>query len=169
MNLDRYQALAAGTAVYPTLTTEMGTTNPFYAALGLIGESLEFESAPDDVDELGDVLWYAAILSMELGFSLNNVYGLGWERVAHRGMRQDSLLHLAAEVAEPIKKLWRDGPSLKHKLSVKDSLADMMVLIENTANADPLGVELQTVCDRNLAKLASRKDRGVLSGDGSSR
>ena len=169
MQPDEYQQAAIATAIYPASSSGIGKHNPFYSALGLIGEALEAEASPGDIDELGDVLWYVATLSNELGFKLSEIIHLGQERSRYQGMRGGSLLYLAAEVAEPMKKLWRDGSDLKKDLAIKDCLADMMVLIEAMANAHPHIGGLAAVCDRNLAKLASRKDRGVLSGDGSSR
>jgi NTP pyrophosphatase (non-canonical NTP hydrolase) len=78
MTLNDYQQLAANTAVYPKA---IGLT---YTLLGLAGEAgelcnkykkhLRSDSEPDRnvlADELGDVLWYAAMVAIELGLPLD--------------------------------------------------------------------------------------------------
>ena len=85
MELNQYQMESRRTALYP----EVGN-NPIYPTLGLVGESGEVadkvkkiirdkngifdnESKQDIKLELGDVLWYVAQLTTELGFDLEDV------------------------------------------------------------------------------------------------
>lgn len=84
MTLNEYQEIARQTAVYPD---EHRIT---YPSLGLASEAGEvagkvkkvlrdhdgnFDSNQKDAikDELGDVLWYVAVLAAEIGFSLDDV------------------------------------------------------------------------------------------------
>lgn len=166
MNLDQYQEAAKATVTYPDALTPIGQRNPFYLALGLIGEVHEFESSEFDLDELGDVLWYVAMLATEFGWKLSALLELG---LARRDERTKAGYYLkgksgtAASIAEPIKKLWRDGDSEKHRESIKNALADLMYSIEMSTGW------IEQVCDRNIAKLTSRAERGVLHGSGDHR
>lgn len=80
--LDEYQSLALRTAM--GLDNQQGMIE--YSALGLTGEAGEaaeivkkvyYHGHPLDRDalknELGDVLWYAAVMAHALGFSLSEV------------------------------------------------------------------------------------------------
>ena len=82
MNFNEYQKLARSTAVYPE------EYKVIYPALGLCGEAGEVaekikktirgDSSLDEVSgniagELGDVLWYLAILADDLGFDLDKI------------------------------------------------------------------------------------------------
>lgn len=85
LSLREYQKEALGTAVYPGRGN-----NVVYAALGLAGESGEVANKVKKVlrddggafteerkqqvaDEVGDVLWYAAVLASELGVDLETI------------------------------------------------------------------------------------------------
>ena len=82
MNFNEYQKLARSTAIYPK------ESKVIYPALGLCGEAGEVadkikktirgDSSLVDVtgrlaDELGDVLWYLAILADDLGLPLEDI------------------------------------------------------------------------------------------------
>ena len=84
MTLDEYQEIARRTALYPE---DQRIT---YPALGLASEAGEVAGKVKKVlrdqggdfdqgqreaikDELGDVLWYVAVLAAEVGFSLDDV------------------------------------------------------------------------------------------------
>ena len=99
MDLNHYQKKACKTAQYP----DVGT-NPIYPTLGLAGEAGEVadkvKKVLRDRDgvfdemvkksiklELGDVLWYVALLSMELGFDLEEVAQANIEKLASRSKR----------------------------------------------------------------------------------
>lgn len=84
MDIDDYQAAALSTAIYPNRHSIFGIA---YCALGLNGEAGEvaekikkaLRDSDGDVDveatkkELGDTLWYAAVLADELGLKLSDV------------------------------------------------------------------------------------------------
>ena len=99
MNFEEYQKLSRETAVYPDRDN-----NFVYPTLGLAGESGEvaekikkvFRDNNEIIDEarkkelekeLGDVLWYLAQLSTELGLSFDDVACLNIEKLASRKKR----------------------------------------------------------------------------------
>ena len=81
LTLSEYQTRAHGTSIYPD------SYRIVYPALGLTGEAGEvankvkklirdgdtFELRQSIVDELGDVLWYAAALASDLGCDLGDI------------------------------------------------------------------------------------------------
>ena len=92
MYLSQYQKQAAETAIYPKNKALE------YLALGLVGEAGEVANkikkvirdgtSPNNVrDELGDVLWYLAMLSTELGYSLDTVADKNLWKLANRKER----------------------------------------------------------------------------------
>jgi NTP pyrophosphatase (non-canonical NTP hydrolase) len=72
----------------------------------------------------------------------------------------------AGEVAEKIKKYYRDGHQLDRDLIVKE-LGDVLWYL--SALASGLDIELDEVAEMNIEKLASRKERNVLHGEGDNR
>lgn len=76
----------------------------------------------------------------------------------------------AGEVAEKVKKVLRDNagcflPELKHKIALE--LGDVMWYA--AALAKDLGYTLEDICNINLNKLADRKLRDKIHGDGDNR
>tara|TARA_Y100001968_G_C19151594_1_gene616442 strand:- start:283 stop:612 length:330 start_codon:yes stop_codon:yes gene_type:complete len=99
MDLNHYQKQSRTTALYP----DVGS-NAIYPTLGLVGESGEvadkvkkilrdkngiFDSDSKEAIklELGDVLWYIAQLSTELGFDLNDVADSNLKKLKSRSLR----------------------------------------------------------------------------------
>lgn len=70
------------------------------------------------------------------------------------------------EIAEKVKK-WLRGDKELDKAEVAKELGDVCWYIASMA--DDLGFSLQDVIDMNVAKLTSRKQRGVQKGDGDNR
>lgn len=100
IDFDTYQELAHKTAVYPQ---EYGV---FYAALGLAGEAGELankikkymirdraegglteEQRKALLEEVGDMLWYAAELLTVLGVKMGDVAEMNIEKLADRAKR----------------------------------------------------------------------------------
>jgi NTP pyrophosphatase (non-canonical NTP hydrolase) len=98
MNLKEYQQAARRTAIYAA------HHRVIYPALGLASEAGEvagkvkkilrdqdgdFASAPLDAirDELGDVLWYVAVLAGDLGLSLDEIAAANLAKLASRKER----------------------------------------------------------------------------------
>ncbi len=99
MDLNSYQNAARLTATYPN----MGS-NPIYPTLGLNGEAGEVaekvkkvlrdydgvfdEAVRESIKlELGDVLWYVAQLSTELGYDLDEVASANLRKLSSRAER----------------------------------------------------------------------------------
>lgn len=99
MNIDDYQLEAAKTAIYPN----RGSNLP-YVVLGLVGEAGEIANkakkvlrddggkitsakADDLAAELGDVLWYVAMIADELGVKLSDVAATNLAKLASRQSR----------------------------------------------------------------------------------
>jgi NTP pyrophosphatase (non-canonical NTP hydrolase) len=100
MTFDEYQKFAKSRALYPGIGS-----NVVYPTLGLCGESGEFaekvkKSLRDDngvitdtrraemVKELGDVLWYLAMIADELGVPLSEVVKCNVEKINSRHERK---------------------------------------------------------------------------------
>ncbi len=76
----------------------------------------------------------------------------------------------SGEVAEKIKKVLRDKRGLideETRREIKKELGDVLWYL--TQIGSELGISLEDIANENLKKLFSRKDRGVLSGDGDNR
>lgn len=74
------------------------------------------------------------------------------------------------EVCEKIKKVYRDndGVFTDEKVNeIKKELGDVLWYVANLS-AD-LNISMQEVAEMNIAKLNSRKERGVLQGSGDNR
>ena len=101
MKLNEYQEAAISTAIYPGRGSFQGVT---YCALKLAGEAGEVadkigkvirddgseitEAKRQDLKkELGDVAWYLAALSTELGLTLEEVMAANLEKLASRKAR----------------------------------------------------------------------------------
>jgi NTP pyrophosphatase (non-canonical NTP hydrolase) len=99
MDLNNYQTSALQTAIYPN----RGTNFP-YPALGLVGEAGEVADKLKKVirdndgvltdpvrdavaKELGDVLWYLAVLAYELDYDLNTIAQNNLDKLASRQER----------------------------------------------------------------------------------
>lgn len=98
MTLNEYQQAALRTAIYPQDMTIV------YPTLGLAGEAGEVadkvkktirdfsgefsaDRSREIALELGDVLWYAAALARDLGFTLDEVAGMNIDKLAARSSR----------------------------------------------------------------------------------
>ena len=99
MDLNHYQATALETAIYPNQGQ-----NFTYPVLGLLGEAGEVADKLKKVirdgdglltdpvrdavaKELGDVLWYLAVLSYELDYDLNTIAQNNLDKLASRKAR----------------------------------------------------------------------------------
>jgi len=99
LEFNEYQEKAKATAQYPNLGS-----NLYYPTLGLAGESGEVaekvkklmrdhDGILDDAyrlsiaKELGDVLWYCAMLADELGYSFEEIARMNLEKLTSRKQR----------------------------------------------------------------------------------
>lgn len=95
-DFDQYQKLCKKTAVYPKIGK-----NFVYPTIGLLGEAGEFankvkklfrdnggkvsrENKLDLAHELGDIMWYVAQVSTDLGLELSDVAQMNIEKLAQR-------------------------------------------------------------------------------------
>lgn len=72
----------------------------------------------------------------------------------------------AGEVAGKFAKHWRGDKGLKYE-NIADELGDVLWFI--AVISKEMGIPLSDVARANAYKLASRKERGVLQGDGDNR
>lgn len=101
MQLDHYQTKAASTAFYPGCDDPSSIEGLTYATMGLAGEAGEISNKVKKIirdldgvidgvtkaqiiDELGDVLWYVAILANQLGYPLHLVADWNIAKLADR-------------------------------------------------------------------------------------
>lgn len=76
----------------------------------------------------------------------------------------------AGEVSEKVKKMLRDDGgelSIERRAGLIKELGDVLWYLAILSR--DLGVDLETVAQRNIHKLASRKKRGLIKGDGDNR
>lgn len=98
MRVDEYQQMALETAIYPE------QFKVIYPALGMAGEAGEVadkvkkiirdsngevtkEKALEIAKEIGDVLWYCATLSNDLGFKLSEIAQMNYDKLHSRQQR----------------------------------------------------------------------------------
>ena len=95
MTFDEYQSLALLTAVYPKESAIAYTTLGLCSEAGEVADKLKklirdsgSDYSPEFYEsvakELGDVLWYVATLSHELGFSMSDVAELNYNKLKDR-------------------------------------------------------------------------------------
>jgi len=190
MDFNEYQQAALTTAIYPGRGGNLA-----YPSLGLAGEAGEIcekiriglvtnESRKALAKELGDVLWYVAVTADELGASLSEVAncqqrtGIGAYQKAIGGVPASgphrstalSLAGSAGAVCDRVKKMFRDDGSRLTKSRRTVILADLgEVLRYVSVLATELGESLERIAEMNIEKLASRKRRGTITGDGDNR
>jgi NTP pyrophosphatase (non-canonical NTP hydrolase) len=76
----------------------------------------------------------------------------------------------AGEIANKVKKIFRDDQGVvtdARRQDLSDEIGDVLWYV--AALATDLGLDLDDVARANVAKLASRQERGTLGGEGDSR
>lgn len=172
MNLDEYIVKARTTALYPDLGS-----NIYYPTLGLAGECAEvfdkvhFDAQGDEiVKELGDVMWYVANVSTEL----NVVDTLETCEPSFIGSELDVCTFMViscGRICEAVKKTMRDttdGVMPEKKLETVMFELNQIIMYVGII-AEMYDSSIDAVCQINIDKLFSRKERGVLTGDGDNR
>lgn len=98
MELEEYQKRALETAIYPK------KMKVIYPALGITGEAGEVsdkvkkvirdndgeftdEKKKEIAMELGDVLWYVAVMADDIGYSLEDIASMNYEKLRSRKER----------------------------------------------------------------------------------
>lgn len=98
-------------------------------------------------------------------------------RTAAPRTKPNELLHLvlglvgeSGEVAEKFKKWVRDAGSDESRIDTDDLAKELGDVLWYTAVlADYFDISLSSIGERNIAKLASRAERGMLGGSGDNR
>jgi NTP pyrophosphatase (non-canonical NTP hydrolase) len=168
MKMRDYQDRARTTAVYPR------KARIAYPALGLVGELGELSAKINEgankeeiCKEIGDVLWYCANLCCDLERFLSDATGMDTD-FDHVGKAYQPLtLEDMGVLSENCKKLVRDGFKEEKVAAVLGTIAYILRYLNAMAIA--LGTSLNLIASANIAKLESRKERGVLQGDGDNR
>ena len=186
MFLNEYQEGAISTAIYPIATCI------YYPTLGLAGEYGELIEKMHKGDhglvlkEVGDLLWYISNLANDLECTLTEMLALvgctatRFEQLElfaldNRGSLQvgnprDFMGIKIGSICEKVKKLYRDDDGIlttDRRTNILASLA--WVLIGICVLVSTFDVRLEPVAAQNLRKLASRKQRNVIQGDGDER
>jgi len=171
MLLDKYQADAQSTAIYPGAL--------MYPTLGLCGEVGEFTESivfpcalTSPTKEAGDVLWYIANVAYDAGLPLSAVTEVdSFEDIPFVGYCgcEDALCCdltiFAGRVAENVKKAFRDNAGELTEVRLENIRKALKSLLFGLAKM----VDLEVCAQMNLDKLFDRKERGVLGGDGNDR
>jgi NTP pyrophosphatase (non-canonical NTP hydrolase) len=178
---NEYQQQALTTAIYP-LSRELD-----YTILGLCSEVGELGTAYSEIktvfgesqlligdlhSEIGDCFWYVAAIADALKVPLDYIARFSTEPIME-GSRGLAILEVVAQascMAGILKKAIRDNDGYisdaadsKIKLSLYRTLWLLDLICEQW------GTTRQAVMAKNLAKLADRKNRGVLQGSGDHR
>jgi len=106
-----------------------------------------------------------------------NEYQAAALRTASPKDKKDEVFHLvlglcgeSGEIAEKVKKIVRDHGSDFSKLNKDDLVKELGdVLWYVAVLADHFDITFEEVAARNIAKLADRKNRGLISGSGDNR
>lgn len=187
MNLNDYQAKAVTTAL-PT-AFDLG-----YLIPGLVAEAAEvaelfevehWESQEEFLHELksevGDVLWFTALIANEYLYALDSerfLENIGEELEADTGIADDvstttylfSLFLSCGAISGFYAKGVRDSHGdikAKHIESLFEHVASIAATALQLAH--DRGIAIEEVLEYNISKLFSRKDRGVLGGSGNDR
>ncbi len=190
MNLSEYQKKARTTAI----CTQINDTQIIYPALGLIGECGELadkikkiirddggEITPDRKEgvkkECGDVMWYCANICCEMGSDLDVMYKMRGYFISQKIKklplpRLIFCLHRHAAEAAALLESWyykdHGSPSqIGRYVGIHNNITHILVCI--TEIAKKFGYTLEEVCVANMEKLARRKSRGTLHGEGDDR
>jgi NTP pyrophosphatase (non-canonical NTP hydrolase) len=174
-SLTEYQQQAMSTAIFPV------DRSLDYTVLGLGSEVGEMAEAwldnkkgyRDVAAEAGDCYWYSAAIASTLEVSLEDVVRFYDGPVIERMLVHNLILDLTAtsgNLEGLVKKAIRDDDghfSAERRDKAIQLLGKTVLLLDVISSG--LGTTRWAVMNDNLDKLASRKQRGVLSGSGDHR
>ena len=186
MFLNKYQDAAVNTAIYPR---EVAIVYPALGLAGELGELIEKMHKSDHglvLKEVGDLLWYVANLANDLDSNLTELltnigctatrfeqlelFALDVRGSLQVGEPRDFIGIKVGAICELTKKLYRDDAgelSDNRRVNILTALA--WILVGICVLVSTFGVRLEPIAVHNLRKLASRKERGVIQGDGDTR
>lgn len=160
------------------LTTQNYETTIIYPSLGLVGEGGEVaekikklhrdfgwnvsDKVPKDhrkeiALELGDVCWYAAVLASDLGHKLSGLISFD-ELPVESGSIPMLVVHLNVACSKV-----SQFAITEEKLNI---IPFRMLFVFINSIAHDLGFSIYDILEMNIIKLRSRKERGVISGNG---
>lgn len=173
VSISDYAAAAAETAIYPDIHKIS------YPSLGLVGECAEVTdellfNADVPPLEIGDALWYVAMVARDCGIDLSDAMKAeSFDDIDLKNtLCLDDLCLYAGMLCETAKKALRDDDckiSEGRRHRIKRLLHDIVVMLGKIVQYSPSCESLGVCAELNIAKLRSRKNRGVLKGDGSER
>ena len=184
LTFKEYSEFARLSDMYPRVTGVGGQILPVYPALALMGESGELAEKiaghrlqqVEYLNEIGDMLWYIDAAARDLGLELDRVsssltFGSFARMVNsadddHEDIVTLRCVSMCSKFSEYIKKAWRDqhiAPVENCRLYLQDALASLHQ-VSTCVYSD-----LESAARANMAKLASRRARGVVSGSGDNR
>ncbi len=194
MNLKEYQEKARSTAIYHVGEDYNPSISMIYPALGLVGECGEVAEKikklyRDDngeltisrteaiKKELGDCCWYLSNLCSDTNIDLQVCYEMKRSSQTHkvRAMEFPQLvLHMnrcASIIAEALESWYYDYDCLLGERSrfaaISHNVTKVLVCINELACR--CHCPLEDIYTINIEKLLSRKERGVIKGEGDDR
>lgn len=197
MNLSEYQAKARETAIYTEVKENIYPTqssNIIYPALGLVGECGEVAEkikklirddkgimSPDReiaiAKELGDCCWYLANICCDTNLDLKMIHDMRGSSIQQRTRQFDyyqlilCMNRHTTGVVTALEHLYYDSKGNLSAMSkyteIPQHMSHILACIEEFARR--LNLTLENIYTANLEKLAGRKNRGTLRGDGDNR
>jgi NTP pyrophosphatase (non-canonical NTP hydrolase) len=175
VDLTAYMAATDATAFYPHAgTRSMDAVE--YVALAMLGETTEVLQKDDDGDraglvaELGDVLWLLARFYRELDADPYDDVQHAATLTCPRPNAVVALVVAAGRAGEKVKKVLRDDAGILSKAR-RNELTEALASVLATwlAVHERYGLDPAVTAQANLAKLADRRRRSVLTGSGDTR
>jgi NTP pyrophosphatase (non-canonical NTP hydrolase) len=184
MNLKTYQIEAMKTAIYPRPTKPA-----LYPFLGLANEAGEvcgkagyydntrtgqFSNKQQIADDLSDVLWYCAAIADEFSFFLDDTMPILDLPGCEAFQSFFDLSEACGKVLGVLKKAIRDdkwdfGMAVSWELRDKIASEIRDVLMYINVCCKVCDTTIFEIAETNIAKLESRKARGVIGGSGDNR
>lgn len=123
------------------------------------------------VKEAGDCLWYVQSILWELHIGELHVYTKKIQQLDKRSLYDEIFINgIVAKIQQELKKLHRDdGGYLSTERRERFLSLFSSYLVKLEAILFDVGSNLTEAMDINIEKLYSRKERGVIQGDGDNR
>lgn len=182
--IEQYQEDTKQTALYPRgyelQNTEIAAS--CYVIFGLIGECCEFlekitENGYTDYAisaEIGDIFWYLSQICNELGcFTLAELFSVDLEYFVTKTQIDYKNIYVECGIiANCYKKVIRDMDGYPNEFTqnkLKESLQRIVLYLEYYISTMGSDITIESIMQKNIEKLLSRKKRGVIKGDGDNR
>lgn len=117
------------------------------------------QQAPVYTGHMNDYQGRAALTALYPDSGTGSVFALSYVALGLAGE--------AGEISNKVKKLLRDGDTPELREAIAAELGDVLWYLARAA--EEIGLPLGVVADRNLTKLASRAERGAITGSGDQR